>query len=187
MTLGYGDLKKGITIELDGTPYLVVDYEQRKMQKRAPVLRVRLKDIKTGRVIEKAFQGFDVKLVPANVERRNAQYIYDEGELFYFMDNETYEQFALTREQLTDTLKFIKPELNVDVLFFEGTAVTVDLPNNVNLKVTEAPPAVKGDTAQGGTKPITLETGLTIQVPLFINQGEIIRVDTRTGEYLSRA
>ena len=103
------------------------------------------------------------------------------------MDNETYEQFALTREQLTDTLKFLKPELNVDVLFYEGTAVTVDLPNNVNLKVVEAPPAVKGDTAQGGTKPITLETGLTIQVPLFINQGEIIRVDTRTGEYLSRA
>ena len=187
MTLGYGDLKKGMTIEMDGSPYLVVDYERSKMQQRAPVMRIRLKDVRTGRVIDKTFQGYDVKLTPALVEHRNAQYIYDDEDMYYFMDTGTYEQFPLSREQLGDALRYLVEEMSVEVLFYRGQPVTVDLPNNVDLTVVEAPPGVKGDTAQGGTKPITLETGLTIQAPLFINEGEKVKVDTRTGAYLSRA
>ncbi len=186
MTISYGDLRRGMAIELDGTPYIVVEYERSKMQQRAPVLRIRLKDLSTGRVTNKTFQGYDVKLTPASVDHRTSQYIYRDGQLYYFMDTENYEQFELTEEQLGDALKFLTEELMVEVLFYKGEPVTVELPNSVSLKVVEAPPGVRGDTAQGGTKPATLETGITIQVPLFVDVGETVRVDTRTGQYLSR-
>ena len=186
MTIGYGDLRKGMAIELDGEPYVVVDYERTKMQQRAPVMRIRFRDVRTGRVVDRTFQGYDVKLTPASVERRSAQYIYDEDNLRYFMDTETFEQFPLSTEQMGDSLRYLVEQMTVDLVFYRGEPVAIDLPITVNLKVAETAPGFRGDTAQGGTKPATLETGLLVQVPLFVAEGETIKVDTRSGEYLSR-
>ena len=186
MTISYGDLRKGMAIELEGQPYIVADYERYKMQQRAPVLRIKFRELKSGRLFERTFQGYDVKLTPASVERRKAQFIYSEDELFYFMDTETFDQAPLSRDQVGDAMPYLVEQTTVSVVFFEGNPVTVEMPNSVDLKVAEAPPGHKGDTAQGGSKPATLETGLVVQVPLFVNAGETITVDTRTGEYLSR-
>ena len=187
MSIGYGDLRKGMAIELDGQPYIVAEYERSKMQKRAPVMRVKFRELKTGRLVERTFQGFDVKLTPASVERRKAQYIYSEDDLYYFMDSETFDQSPLTKDQLGESLQFLVEQINVDLILSEGNPVTIELPTSIDIKVTDAPPGHKGDTAQGGNKPATLETGLVVQVPLFINSGETVKVDTRTGEYLSRS
>ena len=187
MSIGYGELKKGMAIELDGQPYIVAEYERSKMQKRAPVMRVKFRELKTGRLVERTFQGFDVKLTPASVERRKAQYIYSEDDLYYFMDSETFDQSPLTKDQLGESLQFLVEQINVDLILSEGNPVTIELPTSIDIQVTDAPPGHKGDTAQGGSKPATLETGLVVQVPLFINSGETIKVDTRTGEYLSRS
>lgn len=187
MSIGYGDLKKGMAIELDGQPYIVAEYERSKMQKRAPVMRVKFRELKTGRLVERTFQGFDVKLTPASVERRKAQYIYSEDDLYYFMDSETFDQSPLTKDQLGESLQFLVEQINVDLILSEGTPVTIELPTSIDIKVADAPPGHKGDTAQGGSKPAILETGLVVQVPLFINSGETVKVDTRTGEYLSRS
>ena len=187
MSIGYGDLRKGMAIELDGQPYIVAEYERSKMQKRAPVMRVKFRELKTGRLVERTFQGFDVKLTPASVERRKAQYIYSEDDLYYFMDSETFDQSPLTKDQLGESLQFLVEQINVDLILSEGTPVTIELPTSIDIKVADAPPGHKGDTAQGGSKPAILETGLVVQVPLFINSGETVKVDTRTGEYLSRS
>lgn len=187
MSIGYGDLKKGMAIELDGQPYIVAEYERSKMQKRAPVMRIKFRELKTGRLVERTFQGFDVKLTPASVERRKAQYIYSEDDLYYFMDSETFDQLPLTSDQIGDALQFLVEQINVDLVLSEGSPVTIELPTSVDIKVVDAPPGHKGDTAQGGSKPATLETGLIVQVPLFIDSGETIKVDTRTREYLSRS
>jgi elongation factor P len=187
MSIGYGDLRKGMAIELDGEPYLVVEYESRKMQQRAPVMRVRFRSIRTGRIVDRTFSGYDVKLTPAAVERRNAQYIYDEDELYYFMDEETYDQFPLAKDSMPDALPFLVEEMVVEMVFYEENPIAIELPITVELEVTDSPPGLKGDTATGATKLATLQTGHQLQVPLFVNEGEKIKVDTRTGEYLSRA
>ena len=187
MTIGYGGLKKGMAIELDGEPYFVVDYEQRKMQQRAPVMRIRFRELKTGRLVERTFSGYDVDFKLASVERRTARYIYSEDNLYYFMDSTTYEQFPLAEDQIGSDLQYIVEQTEVDLVFFEDAPITIELPITVGLKVTETMPGVKGDTAQGGSKPATLETGLVVQVPLFINEGDTLKIDTRTGAYLSRA
>jgi elongation factor P len=187
MSIGYGDLKKGMAIELDGEPHLVVEYESRKMQQRAPVMRVRFRAIRTGRIVDRTFSGYDVKLTPAAVERRNAQYIYDEDELYYFMDEETYDQFPLAKDSMPDALPFLVEEMVVEMVFYEDNPIAIELPIIVELEVTDSPPGLKGDTATGATKLATLQTGHQLQVPLFVNEGEKIKVDTRTGEYLSRA
>ena len=186
MTIGYGDLKRGMPIDLDGEPYAVVEYERSKMQQRAPVMRVRFRSLRTGRVTDRTFQGFDVKLKPASVDRRKAQYIYQDGGLYYFMDQESYEQFPLDRESIGDSLQYMVEEATVDVIFHEDQPIATEMPITVDLKVAGTEPGFKGNTAQGGSKPATLETGLLVQVPLFIDTGETIRVDTRSGEYLSR-
>ncbi len=186
MTIGYGDLKRGMPIDLDGEPYAVVEYERSKMQQRAPVMRVRFRSLRTGRVTDRTFQGFDVKLKPASVDRRKAQYIYQDGDLYYFMDQESYEQFPLDRESIGDSLQYMVEEATVDVIFHEDQPIATEMPITVDLKVAGTEPGFKGNTAQGGSKPATLETGLLVQVPLFIDTGETIRVDTRSGEYLSR-
>ncbi len=186
MTIGYGDLKRGMPIDLDGEPYAVVEYERSKMQQRAPVMRVRFRSLRTGRVTDRTFQGFDVKLKPASVERRKAQYIYQDEDLYYFMDQESYEQFPLDRESIGDSFQYMVEEATVDVIFHEDQPIATEMPITVDLKVASTEPGFKGNTAQGGTKPATLETGLLVQVPLFIDTGETIRVDTRSGEYLSR-
>ncbi len=187
MTIGYGDLRKGMAIELDGEPAVVVDYERTKMQQRAPVMRIRFRNIRSGRVVDRTFQGYDVKLTLANVDRRSSQYIYDDDGLYYFMDNETFEQFPLSGDQVSDALPFLSTQLTVELVFFQDQAIAIDLPITVDLKVVDSPPGLKGDTATGATKPATLETGHQLQVPLFIDEGESVKVDTRSGQYLSRA
>ena len=187
MTIGYGDLRKGMAIELDGEAYVVVEYERSKMQQRAPVMRIKFRHLGTGRLVERTFQGYDVKLTPAPVERSNATYIYNEDNLHYFMDTETFEQFPLSEDQIGNALQYLVEQTTVDLIVYRGEPLTIELPMTVALKVVESPPGLRGDTAQGGTKPATLETGLLIQVPLFVNEGESVKVDTRTGEYLSRA
>ena len=186
MTIGYGDLRKGMAIELDGEPYLVVDYERSKMQQRAPTMRIRFREIRSGRTLDRSFSGYDVKLTPADVERRTAQYIYDEDNLCYFMDTDNYEQFPLSKDQIADELNYLKEEMTVDLVFFQDVPIAIELPITVDLRVADSPPGLRGDTATGATKPATLETGLLIQVPLFVNEGETVKVDTRSGSYLSR-
>ena len=186
MTIGYGDLRKGMAIELEGEPYLVVDYERSKMQQRAPTMRIRFKEIRSGKVLDKSFSGYDVKLTPADVERRSAQYIYHEDDLCYFMDVDSYDQLPLSKDQISDELNYLVEEMTVDLVFFQDRPISIELPITVDLKVVDSPPGLKGDTATGATKPATLETGLQIQVPLFVNEGESVKVDTRSGSYLSR-
>ena len=186
MTIGYGDLKRGLPIELDGEPYTVVEYEKSKMQQRAPVMRVRFRSLRTGRVVDRTFQGYDVKLKLASVQRRNAQYIYEENALYYFMDTESFDQFPLSKEPLEDVIDYLIEQTTVNLVFYQDEPIAIELPTVVELKVTESEPGVRGDTAQGGTKPATLETGLILQVPLFVVVGEKVRVDTRTGQYLAR-
>ena len=186
MTLSYGELKKGMPIALDGEPYAVVDYERTKMQKRAPVMRIRFRSLRTGRVVDRTFNGFDVKFAIADVERRKAEYIYQDGDLYYFMDNETFEQLPLVGDRISDSLPYLIEQTIVDLVLYQDEPISIEIPLNVDLKVVDTDPGFKGDTATGGSKPATVETGLVVQVPLFIDVGETIRVDTRTGEYAGR-
>ena len=187
MTIGYGDLKRGMSIELDGEPFSVVGYERNKMQQRAPVMKIRFRNLRTGKIVDKTFSGYDVSFIPAAVDRRRAQYIYEDSGFYYFMDSQTYEQFPMSTDQMDNALNFIVEQTEVDLVFFEELPIALDLPITVELKVTSSPPGVKGDTAQGASKFATLETGLEISVPLFVNEGDVVKVDTRSGEYLSRA
>ena len=187
MTINFGDLRKGVAIEVDGQPYEVVDYERHKMQQRAPVTRLRLKNMRDGKVIERTFQSYTTEFALAEVDAKSAQYLFSDGRFYTFMDMETYDQYQLTKEQLGDTVEYLREETILEVVFFNGSVINLRLPTFVELKVTDTPPGFKGDTAQGGTKPATLETGLTIQVPLFISNGEQVRIDTRNGEYIERA
>ncbi|MFL2804312.1 MAG: elongation factor P [Dehalococcoidia bacterium] len=187
MSVGYGDLKKGMSIEMDGEPYSVVDYERSKMQQRAPVMRIRFKNLKTGKVLDKTFSGYDVSFTPADVQRRKAQYIYKDEDFYYFMDGQSYEQFPMNSDQLGDAVNFIIEQTEVDLVFFDENPISIDIPTSVELKVVSSPPGVKGDTAQGATKFAVLETGIEISVPLFVNEGDVLKIDTRSGEYLSRA
>ena len=187
MTIGYGELKKGMSIEIEGEPYTVVDYERSKMQQRAPVMRIRFRNLLTGRVVDKTFSGYDVSFTPADVERRKSQYIYQDGDFYYFMDNESYDQFPMDQGQVADTLDFIVEQTEVDLIFFKGTPITLELPITVDLKVINSPPGVRGDTATGASKEATVETGFVLQVPLFVKEGDVIKIDTRTGQYISRS
>jgi len=187
MTVSYGELRKGMAVELDGEPFIVIDYERNKMQQRAPVMRIRFRDLISGRMTERTFSGYDVDFKLAAVERRSAQYIYSDDDFYYFMDTESFEQFPLSEEQIKDSLRYLIEQINVDLVLFRDNPVAIELPITVDLEVTETVPGFKGDTAQGGTKPATLETGLVVNVPMFVAQGEKIKVDTRTGNYLSRA
>ena len=187
MTINFGDLRKGVAIEVDGQPYEVVDYERHKMQQRAPVTRLKLKNMRDGKVMERTFQSYTTEFSLAEVDAKPAQYLFSDGQFYTFMDMETYDQYPLTKEQLGDTVEYLREETVVEVVFFNGEVINLRLPTFVALKVTDTPPGYKGDTAQGGTKPATLETGLIVQVPLFISNGEMVRIDTRSGEYIERA
>ena len=180
-----GDLRKGISIELDDKLYQVIDYQHVKM-KRTALAKVKLRDLSAGHTTERSFQSND-KLVRARLDSRSMQYLYNDGELYYFMDEESFEQIALTTEQMSDALNYLKEGASVEVSSYKGEVLGIELPITVELEVTETEPGFKGDTATGGNKPAKLETGLTIQVPLFINEGDIIKVDTRTGAYLERS
>ncbi len=179
------ELRKGIIIELDGTLYQVVDYQHVKM-KRTALARVKLRDLTAGHTIERSFQSND-KLVRARLDTRPMQYLYNDGDIYHFMDTESFEQIEINRKRLGDVLNYLKESSTVEVSSYKDEIVDIELPVAVELKVIATEPGFKGDTATGGNKPATLETGFTIQVPLFINEGDIIKVDTRTGEYLERS
>ena len=185
-TIGFSDLRKGMTLEIDGQPFEVMDYIRHKMQQRAPVTRLKVRNLLSGSVSEKTFQAYETTFVPAIVDVQPSQYLYTDGQFLYFMDMETYDQHQLTQEQIGESISYLKEGTTVEISFYKGGIIGVKPPTFVELKVAESPPGLKGDTAQGGTKPATLETGLNLNVPLFVNEGETIKVDTRTGQYVER-
>lgn len=181
-----GDFRKGNTFELNGEPYVVLDFQHVKPGKGAAFVRTKYKNLKTGSIREEAFNPSD-KFPKAHIETKEMQYLYNDGEFYYFMDNETFEQFPLTFDQVEDAIKYLKENDSATIKFYQGKCFQVDAPNFVNLTVTETEPGIKGDTASNVTKSATLETGAIVQVPLFINEGDVVRIDTRTGDYMSRA
>ena len=181
-----GDFKNGITFEMDGSVYQVIEFQHVKPGKGAAFVRTKLKNVISGAVVEKTFSPTD-KYENAYIERKEMQYSYNDGDLYYFMDMETYEMLPLNSDKLPDNFKFVKEEMVCKILSYKGNVFGVEPPNFVELEVTHTEPGVKGDTATNVTKPATLETGAEIKVPLFINEGEMIRIDTRVGEYMGRA
>lgn len=179
------DFRKGVTFEMDGQPYVVVDFQHVKPGKGAAFVRTKYRNLITGATREEAFNPND-KFNPAMIETKEMEYLYNDGELYYFMDKESFEQIPLNHEQVDDAIKFMKENESALIKFYQGKAFSVEAPNFVELLVTETEPGVKGDTATNVTKNAVVETGATVQVPLFIEQGEKIKIDTRTGEYLSR-
>lgn len=180
-----GELKKGITIMLDGQLYQVLDYNHIKMGRGSAQIRIRLRDVKAGHTIEKSFQASE-KFAKVFLERRPVQFLYSDSDLFNFMDSETYEQFTVDKALMGDALNYLKENMNLEIVIHKGTPIGVELPVSVELAIAETGPGFKGNTASAGGKPAKLETGLTIQVPFFINTGDVIKVDTRTGVYLER-
>lgn len=180
-----GEFRKGMTIDIDGQIFTVVDFQHVKPGKGAAFVRTRLKNIVTGAVVERTFNPTE-KVDEAVIERKEMQYLYNDGNLYYFMDTETYEQIPLNYDKVEDAMKFIKENMTAIIKFYKGEAFSVEPPTFVELEVVETEPGFKGDTATGGSKPATVETGAVIQVPLFVNVGDKIKVDTRTSEYLER-
>jgi elongation factor P len=183
--IGAGDLKKGITIELEGGLYQILDWQHIKMGRGSAQVRLKLHNIKAGHTIERTFQAGE-KFTRARLDRRAVQFLYSEGNLYYFMDSQTFEQSTLDAEQLGDALNYLKEGISLEILSYKDAPISVELPNSVELKVVETGPGFKGDTATAGNKPAKLETGIAIQVPIFVSNGDIVRVDTRTGQYLER-
>ena len=181
-----GDFRNGVTIEFEGNIYQIIEFQHVKPGKGAAFVRTKLKNIKSGGVVEKTFRPTE-KCPQARIERKDYQYLYADGDLYYFMDVETYDQIALSKDDIGDALKFVKENEMVKVCSHEGNVFSVEPPISVELEVTETEPGVKGDTATGATKPAIVETGAKVNVPLFVDQGETIKIDTRTGAYLSRA
>ena len=184
--LSAGDFRNGATFEMDGNIFSIVEFQHVKPGKGAAFVRTKLKNVITGAVTERTFNPTD-KFPTAYVERKDMQYLYNDGDLYYFMDKETYEQLPLNRDKLGDNFKFVKENTDVKMLSYKGDVFGVEPPFFVELQVTQTDPGFKGDTATNATKAATLETGAVIKVPLFINEGDMIRVDTRTGEYMERA
>ena len=180
-----GDFRNGLTIELDNGIYQIIEFQHVKPGKGAAFVRTKLKNIKSGGVIERTFRPTE-KCPQAHIERKDMQYLYADGDMFNFMDLETYDQFALTQDQIGDALKFVKENDMVKMLSHNGEIFSVEPPLFVELVITDTEPGFKGDTATGATKPATVETGAVVYVPLFVEQGDKISIDTRTGEYLKR-
>ena len=180
-----GDFRNGITLEIDNAVYQVIEFQHVKPGKGAAFVRTKLKDIKNGGVIEKTFRPTE-KYPQAPIERTDMQYLYNGGDFYNFMNVETFDQIGMTQEQVGDTLKFVKENEMVKMLSHQGQVFSIEPPLFVELEITETEPGFKGDTAQGATKPAVVETGATVYVPLFVNQGDKIQIDTRTGEYMKR-
>lgn len=183
--IGPSEFRNGMTIEWEGEPYIVLSYQQTQLGRGDTFFRTKLKHLRTGAIIEQKFRDKD-RFPRVRIDRVPMQYLYSDNDRHFFMDLQSYDQVPLNDEQLGDGLKFLKENTPIAILMYEGRPLGVELPTTVELKVTETPPGFRGDTATGGGKPATLETGLTLTVPFFINQGDIIRVDTRTGEYVER-
>lgn len=183
--LDTGELRKGLTILVDGELCKIVDYEHNKRGRGTANVRLTLRNLRTGAITERTFMA-GMRFEQAYLDRRNVQYLYNDGSTYYFMDTETYEQPAVPAEILGDAVNYLRENDSVDLVLFQGEILDVELPPSVVLKVVYTEPGVKGDTASNATKPASLETGLVINVPLFVNEGDEVRVDTRTGEYLTR-
>ena len=180
-----GDFRKGVTFEMDGKVWVVIDFLHVKPGKGSPFVRTKIKNVVTGQVLERTFNPTD-KFQVAVIERKEMQYLYNDGELYYFMDMETYEQMPLNKDQVGEAMQFMTENMNAQIQFYKGQAFSVEPPTFVELTITETEPGIQGDTSKAGYKPATLETGYELQVPLFCNQGEKIRVDTRDGSYMER-
>ena len=181
-----GEFKKGMNVEWDGGVWTSVDFQHVKPGKGAAFVRTKIKNVMTGAVVERSFNPTD-KMPKAIIETKEMQYVYNDGELYYFMDVETYDQIPMSLDKAEDAIPYVKEGTNVTVRFFKCQPFSVEAPNFVVLEVTDTEPGFKGDTASNTYKPATLETGYSLQVPLFINTGDKIRIDTRTGEYMARA
>ena len=180
-----GDFKNGVTVEIDGNIYQILEFQHVKPGKGAAFVRTKLKNIISGGVVEKTFRPTE-KFPKAHIARKAMQYLYRDGDLFNFMDVETYDQIALNEDVVGDSLKFVKENEVVKICSHNGNVFSVEPPLFVELAITETEPGFKGDTAQGATKPATVETGAIVMVPLFVEQGDVLKIDTRSGEYLSR-
>ena len=180
-----GDFRNGITLEIDGKVCQVIEFQHVKPGKGAAFVRTKLKDVINGGVVEKSFRPTE-KFPAARIDRVEMQYLYNDGDLFYFMNNETYDQVAVNQETVGDSLKFVKENEMVKICSYNGSVFSVEAPLFVELVITETEPGFAGNTAQGASKPATVETGAQISVPLFVNQGDKVQIDTRTGEYLKR-
>ncbi len=180
-----GDFKNGVTLEIEGNIYQILEFQHVKPGKGAAFVRTKLKNIISGGVIEKTFRPTE-KFPKAHIERKDMQYLYSDGELYHFMDVETYDQIALNEDAIGDALKFVKENEMVKICSHKGNVFAVEPPLFVELAIIDTEPGFKGDTAQGATKPATVETGAVVYVPLFVEMGDVLKIDTRTGEYLSR-
>ncbi|MBD5540593.1 MAG: elongation factor P [Lachnospiraceae bacterium] len=180
-----GDFRNGITIEVDNNIYQIIEFQHVKPGKGAAFVRTKLKNIKSGGVVEKTFRPTE-KCPQARIDRKDMQYLYSDGDLYNFMDSETFEQIALNQDEIGDAMKFVKENEMVKMCSHNGSVFAVEPPLFVELEITDTEPGFKGDTATGATKPAIVETGAQVLVPLFVNQGDKIKIDTRTGEYLSR-
>ena len=180
------DFRPGVTIEIDGDAYQVLEFQHVKPGKGAAFVRTKLKNIRTGSTVERTFDAGE-KVPKAHLDRRDMEYLYNDGEAFIFMDQENYDQIPISEEQLGESVKFLIENMVCSVLFYKGAIMGIDLPGQVTLTVTETEPGIKGDTASGGTKPAILETGAKVNVPFFINEGDRLRINTKTGEYIERA
>ena len=180
------DFRNGMTVQIDGNICVIIEFQHVKPGKGAAFVRTKYKNIITGAVLEKAFKPED-KFEKAHIDRKKMQYLYNDGDLYYFMDMESYDQMPIGQEIVGDALKFVKENEEVTISIYQGNPFSIEPPTSVVLQITESEPGVKGNTATGATKPAIVETGAQVMVPLFVEQGEMIKIDTRTGEYLSRA
>ncbi|MBO6215392.1 MAG: elongation factor P [Lachnospiraceae bacterium] len=180
-----GDFRNGLTIEIEDNVFQIIEFQHVKPGKGAAFVRNKLKNVKNGGVVERSFRPTE-KFPQARIDRKDMQYLYNDGELYNFMDAETYDQIALSKDDIGDSLKFVKENETVKICSYKGDVFAVEPPLFVELEITDTEPGFKGDTATGATKPATVETGATVNVPLFVDQGDVIKIDTRTGEYISR-
>jgi elongation factor P len=180
------DLRRGLTVEIDGDLWAILEYHHLKIGRGSAQVRIKMRNLKTGTIIERSVQAGE-KFRRANLDRHTVQYLYREDSTFYFMDQDSFDQIAMDEHKLGDAVDFLKDNMELEIMTYEGQPVSLEMPNTVELAITRTDPGFKGDTAAGGSKPATLETGKVIQVPLFLSEGEIVRVDTRTGQYIERA
>lgn len=180
------DFRNGVTVEIDGNAWQVVEFQHVKPGKGAAFVRAKMRNLQTGATVERTFNAGE-KMPKAHVEKRSIEFLYQDGDEYHVMDTESFEQTSLTKEQLGNAQNFLKENMQISVLSFQGNIFSVELPMSVELEVKATDPGIKGDTATGGSKPATLETGYIVKVPLFINVGDVLRIDTRSGEYIERA
>ncbi|MBC7344050.1 MAG: elongation factor P [Clostridia bacterium] len=183
--ISVNDFRTGLTIEVDGEVFMVIEFMHVKPGKGSAFVRSKLRNLRTGAVIERTFRAGE-KVNTAHIDRRKMQYLYNDGQEYVFMDTENYEQLSLGREKLEDAVKYLKENMVIDVLMYQNETIGIELPNTVDLRVVDTEPGIRGDTATGGSKTAVLETGAVVQVPLFVNVGDVVKVDTRTGDYVER-